>query len=142
MYSPTPKSIYSYILESEIIRKIVLFDKNKRLKMKTLGTVSDINHRGELLVKGSMAFQPGTVVFDARKNKVGNVIRTFGPVSSPYLLIKSAGIPDAEKMKLLSQELYFEKDGGDVRPSRNVRPRKGLNNKGAGKYGKEKRRHR
>lgn len=88
--------------------------------MKALGVVSDINHRGELLVKGKDAFDSGIPVFDARKAPVGTVLRTFGPVSSPYILIKSKGLSDGEKMGLMNQDLYAgERETG--RKRRDVR---------------------
>ncbi len=80
--------------------------------MNSIGIVSDINHRGELLVKGHVPRKTGTAVFDVRKQKVGKVLRTFGPVKAPYLLVKVSGIPDNEKLKLLNTELYAKDDGG------------------------------
>ena len=108
--------------------------------MNSLGIVSDINHRGELLVNGRDARKPGTVVYDVRKQKIGTVLRTFGPVSSPYLLVKTMGIPDNDKLRLLNSELYFDKEGSE-------KVRKGVSNPGMGKsgvskYGKKKRKNR
>ena len=99
--------------------------------MKSAGKVTDVNHRGELILRGAEARKPGTVVFDSRKQRVGSVIRTFGPVESPYLLVKVTGIPDSEKMRLMNSELYYEKDGRD-----------GMQRKRVSKHGKKKRRPR
>ena len=74
--------------------------------MKSLGIVHDMNHKGELLLQASSAQRPGTWVFDRRKKKIGHVLRTIGPVRSPYVLVKVTGIPDAEKIQLMNSELF------------------------------------
>lgn len=76
--------------------------------MKNLGVVCDINQKGELLVRGNSPHNPGTSVFDTRKKMVGNVLRTFGPIKSPYLLVRVRGIPESEKIQLLKTELYYK----------------------------------
>ena len=78
--------------------------------MKSLGIVHDMNHKGELLLQASSAQRPGTWVFDRRKKKIGHVLRTIGPVRSPYVLVKVIGIPDGEKILLMNSELFSDKE--------------------------------
>lgn len=78
--------------------------------MKSLGIVHDMNHKGELLLQVSSAQRPGTWVFDRRKKKIGHVLRTIGPVRSPYVLVKVTGIPDSEKIQLMNSELFSNKE--------------------------------
>ena len=90
----------------EIKVKMRLYDHE--VNMKKIGIVRDINHRGELLLKGGGPGKPGTPVFDSRKNRVGKVVRTFGPVDSPYLLVKIGNVPEKDRMEFLNAELYTE----------------------------------
>ncbi len=98
--------------------------------MKSLGIVQDMNHKGELLLRTSSANRPGTWVFDRSKVKIGHVIRTIGPVKSPYLLVKVTGIPDREKMGLIQAELFSDSE------------LEYRNRKRGSKHGKKKRRSR
>ncbi len=100
--------------------------------MKSLGIVQDMNHKGELLLRTPSAQRPGTWVFDRNKAKIGHVIRTIGPVKSPYLLVKVTGIPDREKMGLIQAELF-----SDTEQESRARMKK----RGS-KHGKKKRRSR
>ncbi len=100
--------------------------------MKSLGTVNDMNHKGELLVKTSEAHRPGTWVFDRRKIKIGHVVKTIGPVASPYLIVKVSDIPESERMHLLNNEIFSDKELES----------KFRNKKRGSKHGKKKRRPR
>ena len=100
--------------------------------MKSLGIEQDMNHKVELLLRTSSANRPGTWVFDRSKVKIGHVIRTIGPVKSPYLLVKVPGIPDREKMGLIQAELFSDSE---------LESRSRMKKRGS-KHGKKKRRSR
>lgn len=76
--------------------------------MESLGVVRDINHRGDLIVRSRCAHRPGTPVYDVRKKMIGNVLRTFGPVKEPYMLVSAKNVPDGEKLRLIKTELYIK----------------------------------
>ena len=85
--------------------------------MKKLGTVKNITRDGSILLQASETFKPGTPVFDSRGGEIGTVIRTFGPVSAPYISVKPRGQIDA--LGTINSLLY----AGEYRPAH----RKGVN---------------
>ena len=74
--------------------------------MKRLGTIKNIMRDGSLLLRVNGGISPGTVVFDARGDKIGAVARVFGPVNEPYAIVKSKTA--AKSLDLLESEAYFD----------------------------------
>jgi len=79
--------------------------------VKKLGTVLHKAKSGNLVVKGTEYFKPSLQVYDEKGKRVGFVIETFGPVTSPYILVK----PTTDRVrKLIGQTLYVKEGVGRV----------------------------
>lgn len=77
--------------------------------MKKLGVVLHKAKSGNLVLKGTDFFKPSLTVYDEEGKKVGFVIETFGPVNSPYILVK----PTTDRVRRLLGKTLYVKDGGD-----------------------------
>lgn len=72
--------------------------------MKKLGQVLHQAKSGNLIVKTETLLKPSISVFDTSGKKIGFVIETFGPVSSPYVSVK----PTTDRVrKLVGEQLYI-----------------------------------
>lgn len=76
------------------------------MRMKFLGTVSKINYDGKLIVRGSFAPNPRDRIVDNRNKPVGQVGRVFGPVDSPYILVRPNG--KGGMLSLIGKQVYIE----------------------------------
>ncbi|MEE9152134.1 MAG: H/ACA RNA-protein complex protein Gar1 [Thermoplasmata archaeon] len=56
--------------------------------MYCLGKVKGLGYNGRLIVKGKFAPKLELEVVDNTKKVLGKIARVFGPVDSPYILIK------------------------------------------------------
>ncbi|MEM3403999.1 MAG: Gar1/Naf1 family protein [Nitrososphaeria archaeon] len=75
--------------------------------MKKLGKVLHQAKSGNLILKTDIFLKPSVPVYDASNRKVGYVIETFGPVSSPYVSVK----PTTDRVrKLIGAHLYIERE--------------------------------
>ncbi len=75
--------------------------------MKKLGQVLHQARSGNLIVRVGGFLKPSTAVYDRSGKKVGYVIETFGPVSSPYVSVK----PTTDRVKkLIGSEIYVSNE--------------------------------
>jgi RNA-binding protein len=74
--------------------------------MKFLGNVQEVSFDGKLIVRGSFAPQPRSMVVDNRQKPVGKVSRVFGPVSSPYVAVEPIG--GSSLLSAIGKQLYVE----------------------------------
>jgi rRNA processing protein Gar1 len=74
--------------------------------MKVLGPIEEITYDGNLIVTGTFAPRPGSVVLDNRKKTLGKVRRIFGPVSSPYVSVEPTG--DSGLLRMIGKQVYIE----------------------------------
>lgn len=90
-----------------------LFLKLSVVKMQLLGKVLHLVSRG-MVIQGGKAPRLGEAVLDSKKRKIGNVSDIFGPVNSPYLLIKPVSILSRADLEgLVGSDVYMgEKDAG------------------------------
>ncbi len=77
--------------------------------MKRLGRVLRITSKGLILVKTDIAPPIETRVLDSKGRLVGWVYDVFGPVKSPYVLIKPSGGIDEIK-RMLKSGLYISSE--------------------------------
>lgn len=83
-----------------------------------------IRPRG-LVARGDQAPKMGQSVLDSSKRRIGNVVDIFGPVSSPYFLIKPASEVKSELNRLIGIEVYVgEPHGKGGKPEKVPRVRK------------------
>lgn len=75
--------------------------------MKRLGTIKNIMRDGSLLLRITETIAPGTIIYDARGDKIGTVARVFGPVSEPYATVKTKNA-GKKSLNLLESEAYFD----------------------------------
>lgn len=72
--------------------------------MKKLGQVLHQAKSGNLIVKAEVFLKPSIPVFDESGKRIGFVVETFGPVSSPYVSVK----PTTDRVrKLIGEQLYM-----------------------------------
>lgn len=61
---------------------------------------------GNLIVRSESFLKPSVPVYDEYGKKVGYVIETFGPISSPYISVR----PTTDRVKkLIGAQLYLLK---------------------------------
>lgn len=77
--------------------------------MKKLGVVLHKAKSGNLVLKTTEFFKPSLTVYDDEGKKVGFVIETFGPVNSPYVLVK----PTTDRVRKLLGKTLYVKNGGE-----------------------------
>ena len=77
--------------------------------MKKLGQVLHQAKSGNLSVQAEIFLKPSIPVFDVSGKKIGFVVETFGPVSSPYVSVK----PTTDRVrKLIGEQLYVRMESG------------------------------
>ncbi|MEM2875290.1 MAG: hypothetical protein QW567_04660 [Candidatus Hadarchaeales archaeon] len=64
----------------------------------TTGTVLRVSRRG-ILVRASQAPKIGQDVFAGKRKRVGTVSEMFGPVASPYVVVKPASGLSAKEVE-------------------------------------------
>ncbi|MFN4133474.1 MAG: H/ACA ribonucleoprotein complex subunit GAR1 [Candidatus Hadarchaeales archaeon] len=76
------------------------------------GKILHSSDRG-LVARCFSAPKLGEPIMDKKKRRIGNIADIFGPVSSPYILIKPAsGLSDEERKALVNSDIYMgEKHG-------------------------------
>ncbi len=62
--------------------------------MRTLGKVTKVTPLGRLIVRSTFKPQLGSPVYDERMKRIGVVYDVMGPVSSPYVSVKTDLEPD------------------------------------------------
>ena len=72
--------------------------------MRLLGRVLHMGTKGPIL-KTQITPKLGQPVFNSKKKRVGNVYELFGPVNSPYVIIKPAS--GISPQKLIGMSLYI-----------------------------------
>ena len=85
--------------------------------MKSLGIVKNITREGQLLLKTTKAVKVGTLVYDARGQRIGKVSRVFGPVNGPYMTLDGC-VDGPAQLKLLNSAVYFDTEGSTSRKKR------------------------
>lgn len=75
--------------------------------MKKLGKVLHQAKSGNLILKAEVFLKQSVPVYDASNKKVGYVVETFGPISSPYVSVK----PTTDRVrKLIGAYLYIQRE--------------------------------
>ncbi len=88
--------------------------------MKVLGKALHTTHRG-LVARANFAPKIGQNVLDFTNKRVGNVQDVFGPVASPYFVIKPAsGIIKSDLEKLTGSDVYMGEGYGKGKRSEKV----------------------
>ncbi len=73
-----------------------------------LGKVLHVVRQG-MVVKAIIQPKMGRSVLDRKKRRIGNIIDIFGPVKSPYVLIKPAtGMSQKDQSDLIGSEILME----------------------------------
>ncbi len=62
--------------------------KKRGATLRNLGIVRGIGYDGKLIVKGKYAPKLKTDVFDTSSINLGKVVKVFGSINSPFILIK------------------------------------------------------
>lgn len=66
-----------------------------------------------LVVRAGRAPKLGQMAFDSSGKRVGNVFDVFGPVKSPYVIIKPAsGLSKADLRKFIGSDILMEEEYG------------------------------
>ena len=78
--------------------------------MKRLGSIKNVMRDGSILLKTTESVKAGTAVFDARGTCLGKVIRVFGPVSEPYMVMKASD-KKLNVAQLLDSSVYYDSSG-------------------------------
>lgn len=73
--------------------------------MKLVGKVLHVTVNKNIVAVALVPLEGGTIVYTRGKKPVGKVLETFGPVTSPYLLIKPLEEPPTAQP---GEELYAE----------------------------------
>lgn len=77
-----------------------------------MGKVLHLVKRG-FVVKAVSKPKLGRPIFDPKKRRVGNIIDVFGPVSSPYALVKPAtGLTVDGQKQLIGADVFMGEDHG------------------------------
>ena len=80
--------------------------------MKTVGVLTAISRRGELIVKLKEGYHGEKLAFDFRGKPIGEVRRVTGPVDSPYLIMRCLLKDPNQLNRLLGRELYLKLETG------------------------------
>jgi len=84
------------------------------------GKALHVGSRG-LVAKTARAPKLGQPVLDSRKKRIGNVSDVFGPVKSPYIVIKPAsGISKTQLEGLANSDIYMGEEHGKGRKTKNM----------------------
>lgn len=84
----------------------------------TTGTVLRVSRRG-IVVRASQAPKLGQDVFDGRRKRVGTITEIFGPVASPYVVVKPAsGLSGREAEGLIGSDVIMGEEGWKRKKSR------------------------
>lgn len=78
--------------------------------MRLLGRITHLGSKGGIL-KARVAPKVGQPVFNSKKKRIGNVYDLFGPVKSPYVIIKPASGISAESLLGVSAYVMEERRG-------------------------------
>ncbi len=85
-----------------------------------MGKALHIGSRG-LVARGDSAPKLGQTVVDSSERVVGRVLDIFGPVKSPYFVIKPAsGVSGEDLEKLVGSDIYMGEAYGKGRKSEKV----------------------
>ena len=85
--------------------------------MDFLGIVSELTSDGKAVTIAAESPEMGDPVFNARKRKVGKIIRIFGPVDEPYVSVKADSPSDIS----VGMELYIQEARKNVKNKRRHR---------------------
>ena len=75
--------------------------------MKYLGRIIALSYRAQFVLQGSITPPLAAIVYTRTLERLGEVIRVFGPVKTPYITVAPFNPADL-KMKYLGAELYVE----------------------------------
>lgn len=88
--------------------------------MQALGKALHVTPRG-LVVRVGFTPKLGQAAFDSAERRVGNIFDIFGPVKSPYVVIKPAsGLSIADLGKLVNSDIYVGERYGKGRNTKSV----------------------
>lgn len=85
--------------------------------MSASGKVLRLGRRG-LIVRSSASVKLGQEAFDGKRRRIGTVSEIFGPVNSPYVVIKPAsGISGSQLEKMVGSDILLGETGWKRRKS-------------------------
>ena len=88
--------------------------------MRILGKALHVTPRG-LVARGDSAPKIGQNVLDSSEKRIGNVSEVFGPIKSPYFIIKPAsGVSKSDLEKLVGSDVYMGEGYGESRKPEKV----------------------
>lgn len=85
--------------------------------MNFFGTVTELTSEGRAVIVAHESPKLGDHVFDTNKRKVGTIVRIFGPVSEPYVSVKT----DTASMIEIGEKLYIQEAKKNVKNKRRHR---------------------
>jgi RNA-binding protein len=93
--------------------------------LRLLGKVLHVGSRG-LIARGSSAPKVGQLVVDSSEKPVGRVLDVFGPVSSPYFVIRQvSGVSKGDWERIVGSSIYMGEEYGKAgKPEKVHRVRK------------------
>ncbi len=88
--------------------------------MQIIGKGLHTTTRG-LVVRATQTPKRGETAFDSAGKRVGSVFDVFGPVKSPYVVIKPAsGLSEVELGKLIGSDIIMGERHGESRKAKGV----------------------
>ena len=77
--------------------------------MRIDGKVITVDRRDDIVARFSRPINPGSEIFNKRRQKIGEVSWIFGPVDDPYYEIK-INKPRFKRLSISKEELYAEEE--------------------------------
>lgn len=88
--------------------------------LRVLGKALHITSRG-LVARADSPPKVGQIVLDSSEKRVGNVLDVFGPVKSPYFVVKPAsGVLRSDLERLVGSDIYMGEEHAKGRKSEKV----------------------
>ena len=83
-----------------------------------------VANSGKLIARSDKTPSPGAIVYDSKKNKIGNVGYVFGPTKKPYISIRLfKSVNRNELNKNSGEKLFVSKPKSKKSRKRRMRPR-------------------
>ncbi|WP_409199742.1 Gar1/Naf1 family protein [Methanobrevibacter sp. DSM 116169] len=84
-----------------------------------------IANSGKLIVKSSLVPNPGTLVLNSNKKKIGKVNNVFGPTKNPYVSINLYRSVDTDEIKKnYGEKIFISKNNKKRFNKRGNKPRR------------------
>ena len=74
--------------------------------MKLIGEIETVSYNGLWVIRAAKKQNPGSTVYNHKKQKVGRIINVIGPVDQPYLIVRPFGDKNKTQLKIIGEKLY------------------------------------